>query len=190
MNNNKDDWSIVQSCLDGNREAYARLVEKYEKPVFNIVYRLTGGSKDTKDLTQEAFLKAYNSLGQVRPEFKFSNWLFKIATNLCKDQLKKREITTVSLNELNSLADYKASQENPDSLSPYEEKFIPSDEQEQVQRAISKLPLKYRRVVVLRYIQDLPYKEIAGILEMPIGRVKVQLRRAHKILYEELSEVL
>ena len=57
MNNNKDDWSIVQSCLDGNREAYAILVEKYEKPVFNIVYRLTGGSKDSKDLTQEAFLR-------------------------------------------------------------------------------------------------------------------------------------
>ena len=55
MNNNKDDWSIVQSCLDGNREAYAILVEKYEKPVFNIVYRLTGGSKDSKDLIQEAF---------------------------------------------------------------------------------------------------------------------------------------
>jgi len=190
MNNNKDDWSIVQSCLDGNREAYASLVEKYEKPVFNIVYRLTGGSRDTKDLTQEVFLKAYKSLRQVRPEFKFSNWLFKIATNLCKDQLKKREIATVSLNEVHSLAGNKASQENSNSVSTYEEKFIPSDEQEQVQKAISNLPLKYRRVVVLRYIQDLAYKEIADILEMPIGRVKVQLHRAHKILYEKLSEVL
>lgn len=190
MNNNKEDWSIVQSCLDGNKEAYARLVEKYEKSVFNITYRLTGGSKDAKDITQEAFLKAYNSLKQVRPEFKFSNWLFKIATNLCKDQLKKRKITTVSLNELNSLADYSTSQENSDSVSTYEENIIPGDEQEQVQKAISKLPLKYRKIVVLRYIQDLTYKEIADILEMPIGRVKVQLHRAHKILYEQLSNVL
>ena len=144
--NIKKDWSIVQSCLDGNREAYASLVEKYEKPVFNIVYRLTCGSRDTKDITQEAFLKAYNSLRQVRPEFKFSNWLFKIATNLCKDQLKKKEVTTVPLGELNSLADYKASQENPVHVSNYEERFIPSDEQEKVQASFDFLKSTARSI--------------------------------------------
>ncbi len=190
MNHNNEDWSIVESCLNGNREAYALLVKKYEKSVFNIVYRLIGTTEEARDITQETFIKAYKSLRQVKPEFKFSNWLFKIATNLCKDRLKKRKITAVSLNEFDYLLDQEISHENKDSLLDYQKNLIPTDEQEQVQRAISNLPFIYRRVVVLRYIQDLTYQEIADILEMPLGRVKVQLHRAHQILYDQLSDML
>jgi RNA polymerase sigma-70 factor (ECF subfamily) len=188
--NNNEDWSIVESCLNGNREAYALLVTKYEKSVFNIVYRLTGTTEEAKDITQDTFIKAYESLRQVNPEFKFSNWLFKIATNLCKDRIKKRKIPTVSLHECNYLFDQEISNKNKDSQLSYQDNLIPSDEQEQVQRAISNLPFIYRRIVVLRYIQDLTYQEIADILEMPLGRVKVQLHRAHKILYDQLSDIL
>jgi RNA polymerase sigma-70 factor (ECF subfamily) len=190
MNHNNEDWSIVESCLNGNREAYALLVKKYEKSVFNIVCRLIGITEEARDITQETFIKAYKSLRQVKPEFKFSNWLFKIATNLCKDRLKKRKITAVSLNEFDYLLDQGISHENKDSLLDYQKNLIPTDEQEQVQRAISNLPFIYRRVVVLRYIQDLTYQEIADILEMPLGRVKVQLHRAHQILYDQLSDML
>lgn len=190
MDNNNEDWSIVESCLNGNREAYALLVKKYEKSVFNIVCRLIGTTEEARDITQETFIKAYKSLRQVKPEFKFSNWLFKIATNLCKDRLKKRKITAVSLNEFDYLLDQEISHENKDSLLDYQKNLIPTDEQEQVQRAISNLPFIYRRVVVLRYIQDLTYQEIADILEMPLGRVKVQLHRAHQILYDQLSDML
>ncbi len=190
MDNNNEDWSIVESCLNGNREAYALLVKKYEKSVFNIVYRLIGTTEEARDITQETFIRVYKSLRQVKPEFKFSNWLFKIATNLCKDRLKKRKITAVSLNEFDYLLDQEISHENKDSLLDYQKNLIPTDEQEQVQRAISNLPFIYRRVVVLRYIQDLTYQEIADILEIPLGRVKVQLHRAHQILYDQLSDML
>ena len=190
MDNNNEDWSIVESCLNGNREAYALLVKKYEKSIFNIVCRLIGTTEEARDITQETFIKAYKSLRQVKPELKFSNWLFKIATNLCKDRLKKRKIPTVSLNEFDYLLDRESSRKNTDSLLDYQKNLIPTDEQEQVQRAISNLPFIYRRVVVLRYIQDLTYQEIADILEMPLGRVKVQLHRAHQILYDQLSDML
>jgi len=190
MSNNNEDWSVVKSCLHGDRRAYALLVAKYEKPVFNIVYRLTGSIEKARDITQETFLKAYISLRQVRSEFKFSNWLFKIATNLCRDQFKKRKVTTVSLNESISVAGNGRNQDTPyNSLNP-EEKLTLKEQQEHIQKAINTLPFIYRRVIVLRYIQGLAYKEIADILKMPIERVKVQLHRAHKILRNELTDIL
>lgn len=191
MNNNNEDCSVVESCLYGDRQSYALLVKKYEKPVFNIIYRLTGDFEMAGDITQETFLKAYRSLRQVRAEFKFSNWLFKIATNLCRDQFKKKKpVVEISLNES---VDVDGSvipcDDSNNSLDP-EEKLVLKEEQKQVLDAIESLPFIYRKIIVLRYTQDLAYKEIADILKIPMGRVKVQLHRAHKILRNELTNIL
>jgi RNA polymerase sigma-70 factor (ECF subfamily) len=191
MSSNNEDWSIVESCLDGDRQAYALLVKKYERPVFNIVYRLTSDFEMANDITQETFIKAYRSLRQVRAEFKFSNWLFKIATNLCRDQFKKRKPEAeISLDESIAVTgSITPCDDSNNSLDP-EEKLALKEEQKQVLGAIESLPFLYRKIIVLRYIQDLAYKEIADILKIPMGRVKVQLHRAHKILRNELTNIL
>jgi len=191
MSSNNEDWSVVESCLDGNRQDYALLVKKYERPVFNIVYRLTGNFEMANDITQETFIKAYRSLRQVRAEFKFSNWLFKIATNLCRDQFKKKKPEAeVSLNESIALAESVIPYDDSNNSLDPEEKLVLKEEQKQVLGAIESLPFLYRKIIVLRYIQDLAYKEIADILKIPMGRVKVQLHRAHKILRNELTGIL
>ncbi|MEA2022162.1 MAG: sigma-70 family RNA polymerase sigma factor [Candidatus Caldatribacteriota bacterium] len=188
MDNNNEDLSVIESCLHGDTQAYALLVKKYERPVFNIIYRLTSNFEMADDITQETFLKAYRSLKQVKAEFKFSNWLFKIATNLCKDQFKKKKpVAKISLDESISVVESRIPRDN--SLDP-EEKLVVKEEQKQVLEAIESLPFIYRKIIVLRYIQDLAYKEIADILKMPMGRVKVQLHRAHKILRNELTNIL
>lgn len=191
MSSNNEDWSVVESCLDGDRQAYALLVKKYERPVFNIVYRLTSDFEMANDITQETFIKAYRSLRQVRAEFKFSNWLFKIATNLCRDQFKKKKPEAeISLDESIALVEGVIPyNDSNNSLDP-EEKLVLKEEQKQVLGAIESLPFLYRKIIVLRYIQDLAYKEIADILKIPMGRVKVQLHRAHKILRNELTGIL
>lgn len=191
MSSNNEDWSVVESCLDGNRQDYALLVKKYERPVFNIVYRLTGDFEMANDITQETFIKAYRSLRQVRAEFKFSNWLFKIATNLCRDQFKKKKPEAeVSLDESIALAESVIPYDDSNNSLDPEEKLVLKEEQKQVLGAIESLPFLYRKIIVLRYIQDLAYKEIADILKIPMGRVKVQLHRAHKILRNELTGIL
>jgi len=191
MSSNNEDWSVVESCLDGNRQDYALLVKKYERPVFNIVYRLTGNFEMANDITQETFIKAYRSLRQVRAEFKFSNWLFKIATNLCRDQFKKKKPEAeVSLDESIALAESEIPYDDSNNSLDPEEKLVLKEEQKQVLGAIESLPFLYRKIIVLRYIQDLAYKEIADILKIPMGRVKVQLHRAHKILRNELTGIL
>jgi len=191
MSNNNEDWSVIESCLRGDRQSYALLVKKYERPVFNIVYRLTGDFEMAGDITQETFLKAYRSLRQVRAEFKFSNWLFKIATNLCRDQFKKKKpVVEISLDEsivvTESIIPF---DDSNNSLDP-EEKLVLKEKQKQVLGAIDSLPFAYRKIIILRYTQDLAYKEIADILKIPMGRVKVQLHRAHKILRNELANIL
>ena len=191
MSSNNEDWSVVESCLDGNRQDYALLVKKYERPVFNIVYRLTGNFEMANDITQETFIKAYRSLRQVRAEFKFSNWLFKIATNLCRDQFKKKKPEAeVSLDESIALAESVIPYDDSNNSLDPEEKLVLKEEQKQVLGVIESLPFLYRKIIVLRYIQDLAYKEIADILKIPMGRVKVQLHRAHKILRNELTGIL
>jgi len=191
MSNNNEDWSVVESCLNGDRQDYALLVKKYERPVFNIVYRLISDFEIASDITQETFLKAYRSLRQVREEFKFSNWLFKIATNLCRDQFKKKKpVVEISLDKSIAVTESMIPfDDSNNSLDP-EEKLVLKEEQKQVLGAIESLPFIYRKIIVLRYTQDLAYKEIADILKIPMGRVKVQLHRAHKILRNELANIL
>ncbi len=191
MNSNYEDWAVIKRCLKGDKQAYAFIVRKYEKPVFNIACRLIGDTEKARDITQEAFIKAYRTLRQVKPEFKFSNWIFKIATNLCRAQHKKKKPTVkMSLNETIAISNPEINQDNSDDLLDPVGELTQKEEQKIILKTIQSLPFIYRKVIVLRYLQDLSYQEIADILEIPIGRVKVQLHRAHKILRNQLIDVL
>lgn len=183
-----NDSAVVERCLEGDKEAFADLVYKYEVPVYNLVYRMVGDREEAKDITQQAFLNAFSSLSSFKRELKFSNWLYKIGTNLCIDYLRKgSQRKKISIEEMmdNSRGEElinKATMENKTQEN--------WDINERVQKAINNLPEHYRAAVVLKHIQDLNYEEASQVLNIPVGTIKTRVHRARKILYEELKDLM
>ena len=157
--------AIVRKVLGGDANAFETLVLEYEKNVYNIALRMTGNSEDAADMTQEAFIKAYNSLQSFRGDSKFSVWLYRIVSNVCLDFLRsKNRRPTVSL-----------SVEDDDG----EDAQLTRDS---VRRGLDSLPPDYRQILLLREIQGLSYDEIAQALSLEVGTVKSRIFRARKRL--------
>jgi len=181
-----EDSRLVQQTLDSDKEAFRALVDKYKRPIYNLAYRILGNVEDADDIAQETFLCAYRSLDTFDLKRNFSPWIFKIATNLCFDRLRKKKLNIVSIDEPISEEDNIRWQLPDSSMDPqnlYESKEL----QDVVQRLIASLPEKYRVVIVMRHSQGLSYEEIAEILDQPVGTVKTHLHRARKILQEKLA---
>jgi len=181
-----EDSRLVQQTLDGDKETFRALVDKYKRPIYNLAYRILGNVEDANDVAQETFLCAYRSLDTFDLKRNFSPWIFKIATNLCFDRLRKKKLNTVSIDDPISEEDNIRWQLPDSSMDPqnlYESKEL----QDVVQRLIASLPEKYRAVIVMRHSQGLSYEEIAEILDQPVGTVKTHLHRARKILQEKLA---
>lgn len=180
------DEELLRLSRGGNHDAFATLVQRYQDKIYNLAYRmLSGNREEAEDVTQETFLNAYRAMDSFRLEERFSPWIYKIASNLSLDRLRKARHPTVSLDEPvgpdgdmpQQIADWSNS---PDRV--YETTAI----REQTQAAIESLPPKYRVVVVLRHLQDLSYDEIAHVLSIPQGTVKTRLFRAREILRRKL----
>ena len=184
----RTDAEIVQSVLEGDKSSYALLVDSYSQRIINYLARMTGNRWEAEELAQETFVRAYFALHSYKPQFKFSTWLFKIATNLCINHLKKRS-RLIHVDDYQGedgqsawvLPDTRASR-NP-ALSTERLEL-----QRQVQEAISQLPPSYRTVVILRHLHDLSYQEIAQVTELPIGTVKSRLGRGRCKLAALLRE--
>ena len=184
----QNDADLVRQTLCGNTSAYNGLVMRYQRQVYNLAYRMLGNAEDAGDLVQETFLRAYGALASFRQDASFLTWLYKIASNLCIDQLRSRKArSALSLDvELEEGREPAADSRN---CSP-EELAIRDSVQDVVQRAISNLPEKYRVVVVMRHLQDMSVEEIANVLDMPTGTVKTHLFRAREMLRGRLRSVL
>ena len=150
-----------------------------------MILKMVRNVDDAEDLTIEAFAKAFRNLKKFNPEFTFSTWLFRIATNNCIDFIRKKKLDTFSIN-----SSYK--DDNGDSmdidikdfnLNPQEE-TIKSEKINIIQAIVTKLPPKYQVLVRLRYFQELSYEEIATEIDAPLGTVKAQLHRARELLYD------
>jgi len=176
------DRKWVKKCLDGDLTAFDELVRRYERPVFNLVFRITGDQGEAKDMTQEVFLRAFRFLKDYNPQYKFSNWLFKIAANLSINSVKRQK-KHISFNEGHLL--------NLREKSPSPENIMESNElKEFIQKAILSLPVKYRALILLRHQHDLTYEEISFATGFPIGTVKTYLFRAREILKNRLRKVI
>lgn len=182
-----EDWLIIKECLDGKKEVFAELVEKYKTMVYNLTYRMTGNSHDAEDLSQETFLHAYRRLEDFHIEEKFSTWLYTIALNLCRDKAKRRKFIFISLDKPIT-TDEDLYPQIPSKEMSSEEILIAREEEKLLQKSISSLPGKYREVVILRHQQGLGHEEISGILGLPVQTIKVWLHRARKRLKESLEE--
>lgn len=178
-----EDSELVAATLSGNSEAFATLVERYDRSVYHLAYRTVRDSEEARDVTQEAFFKAYRSLKTFKPGAKFSTWIFAICYHACCDRLNRRKRYS---NE-----EFPADRADP-APGP-EQTAIASDEAHRLRDAIDRLPEKYRTVITLYHLQGKQYDEIAEVLNVPMGTVKTHLFRAkehlRKMLTEETAEV-
>lgn len=179
------DYKLVKLATEeGDQKAYATLMHYYRDTIYFMLLKMTNNADDADDLTIEAFGKAFNKLDQYTPEYAFSTWLFKIASNNCIDFIRKRkkELLNLGKNYDNSDNSDLAAQIPSPTLDP-EEKYIEKQKIKLMREVVEKLKPHYRRLVELRYFEELSYEEIAEELQLPLGTVKAQLFRARDFLY-------
>lgn len=181
-----EDFDLIDKAVkDKDQQAYAALMKRYKKAVYFMILKMIRDTDDAEDLTMEAFAKAFKNLHKFKKDYTFSTWLFRIATNNAIDFIRKKKLKTMSLN--NTLTDDGGNSVNidveDDDNNPQDE-YIKSQRIEMVRIFVDKLPAKYRKLVKLRYFDELSYDEIAVELGKPLGTVKAQLHRSRELLYE------
>lgn len=184
------DWILVQRALkDSDQQAYAELMGRYKDTIFFMLLKMVRDKDDADDLTIEAFGKAFRNLAQYTPDYAFSTWLFKIATNNCIDFIRRRKVA-YSLDRTfeTSDGDEVSFEPKSDVLNP-EEKAIKKQKIRLMKSVVEKLQPRYRTLVELRYFQEKSYEEIAQELDLPIGTVKAQLFRARDLLSHTLRNM-
>ena len=181
----QDDLLLVAASKKGDQEAFAQLVQRYQRRVFNLVYRMLQQYEEATEITQEAFLAAWQGLPAFRGDARFPTWLYRIAYNCSLKQLELRRrdrALQVALEAEKTLEHANNEQrENAESAA--------HDRQVLVQEHLSHLPAKYRIVLILRHLQDMTYEEMAEILTMPIGTIKTHLFRARNLLKVRLQSL-
>lgn len=170
------DAALVIECLNGRTEAFGILVARYEKPIYNVAYRMVRSHEDACDLTQAVFLRAYEKLEQFNPKYKFFSWLYRMAINQTINHLQ-RQRDCVPADEYHVT----------DGETP-EHHYRTRQMAEEIDDALTHLTFDHRIVVVLRHFQDLPYDEIAQILHIPEKTVKSRLFSARRLLGQLLAE--
>ena len=185
----EEESRIVQKVIKGDVNAFEKLVLAYEKNVYNIALRMTGNSEDASDMTQEAFIKAYNSLHSFRGDSKFSVWLYRIVSNVCLDFLRSRNRrATVSLSVENDEGE-EMELDIADEASSPQALLDRSLTRDAVRRGLQALPPDHREILLLREIQGLSYDEIAETLDLEVGTVKSRIFRARKKLCAFLIKI-
>ena len=181
----KKDFALVERAKNEDQKAYAELLRRYRRPVYHLVLKMVRNQEDAEDLTIEAFSKAFKNLPKFNPDFTFSTWLFRIATNNCIDFIRKKKLNTTSIDTTfhddggdEMRMDIKDKELNPQEAAIRDQKIS------LVRAIVTKLPMKYQVLVRLRYFEELSYEEIAGEIDAPLGTVKAQLHRARELLYD------
>jgi RNA polymerase sigma-70 factor (ECF subfamily) len=168
------DEDLVRRYLSGDRGAFAALVERHERRMYNLALRMTGREEDARDATQDAFLTALRKLSSFRGEAAFTTWMHRVTVNACYDLLRKRQ-----RQPLLDLGDEDhARPEPPPAPDPADATSLSVD----VQRALLEVPEHFRAVMILHDVHDLPQDEVASILEIPVGTVKSRLHRGRVAL--------
>jgi RNA polymerase sigma-70 factor (ECF subfamily) len=170
----QDDRTLVRECLNGDTRSFELLIDQYQKVLFNVALRMLNNREDAMDVTQTCFIKAYEKLETYDPKYKFFSWIYKIMVNESLNLINRRK----SFEEV----DRNLSSQGKTPAEDYEETWLA----ERVQSAIIKLPMDYRRVIVLRHFGNLSYKEMSGALDVPEKTVKSRLYTARRLLRDLL----
>jgi RNA polymerase sigma-70 factor (ECF subfamily) len=178
------DYGLVREAVDyGNQRAYAQLLENYKDSLYTMMLKMANNHYDAEDLTIEAFGKAFRNLSQYTSDYAFSTWLFKIASNNCADFLRKRK-HFFEIDKEQRVFDRNENvffELNDNEPTP-EERFFDKEKASEVRRLVNALKPRYRKLVELRYFEEMSYEEIAKELDIPMGTVKAMLFRAKYML--------
>ena len=173
---------VIRKVLNGDTNAYEVLVREYEKNVYNLALRMTGNSEDAYDMSQEAFIKAYNSLTAFRGDSKFSVWLYRIVSNVCLDFLRSRNRRPTSSLSVENDDGEEVELDIADEEQTPEKLLERSLTRDAVRRGLLSLPDDHRQILLLREIEGLSYDEISEALGLEVGTVKSRIFRARKKL--------
>ena len=182
----KYDYRLVQLAANGDEKAYAELLDRYKDAIYYMLLKMVNNKSDAEDLTIEAFGKAFKNIAQYTPNYAFSTWLFKIATNNCIDFIRKKKANLISLDQTSDDQDSIGTPLQSNTPDP-EEDMIKSQRVDLMRNVVDKLKPRYKKLVELRYFKEYSYEEIANELSLPIGTVKAQLFRARELLFNILK---
>jgi len=172
-----EDYDYIQAALGGDQRAYGHLMARYRDAIYFTIQKMVNNREDAEDLTIEAFSKAFNKLHNYNPSFAFSTWLYRIAINGCIDFIRKKRLATISQDPEDSEYMHTMSGElSPEDLIVKQERIL------KIRTVIERLSPRYRKLVEMRYLQELSYDEIVQKTGLPLGTVKAQLFRAKQLL--------
>ena len=180
--NEERDKNLVKRTLRGDKKAFEMIVSNYQQPLLNYIGRMVGEREMALDFTQEVFIKAYASLRSFEPQFKFSTWLYKIASNLVIDHWRKKKIPTLSMSEPLSEDSSGLTLDLPDEKPSVVRKFELSELRKRIEWAMDQIPATLRELFIWRHVNGLSYEEMAEIKNLPVGTVKNRVYQAKEMV--------
>lgn len=179
----------IKQVRKGDQNAFAEIVDLYKDKIYQLCYRMLGNSHEAEDIAQEAFIRAYVNIHTYDLDRKFSTWLYRIATNLSIDRIRKKKPDYYLDAEVSGTEGLTMYSQVAAEISLPEDQIETMELQETIQKEILKLPDKYRTVIVLKYIDELSLIEISEILNIPVGTVKTRTHRGREALRKQLRHL-
>lgn len=180
------DLELIASAIRGADDGFESLVRRYQRPITGYIFRMLGDYEASLDVSQEVFIKVYNSLSRYSSNYKFSTWLYRIAHNAAIDHMRRNSVTPQSIETENADGTYQMQIESPNP-SPEQDRER-SEWRTEIEKVVRRLPSAYRELIVLRHSRDLSYDEIAEVTGLPLGTVKNRLFRAREMMREIFIE--
>lgn len=182
------DFNLVERAKEGDQKAYADLMERYQDSIYFMALKMVNNKDDAMDITVETFGKAFKNINKYKPDYSFSTWVFKIATNNCIDFLRKKKLNLISIEgENQEHGNNDQLQIKSDLLNP-EETSIKKQQKEQLKFVIEQLPSRYRILITMYYYEDYSYEQISAALDIPTGTIKGRLFRARDLMLNILNQ--
>jgi RNA polymerase sigma-70 factor, ECF subfamily len=180
------DVELIADAIGGREDRFEELVRRYQRPIIGYVFRMLGDYEASLDVSQDVFIKVYNSLARYSSEYKFSTWLYRIAHNAAIDHLRRNSVNPQSIETENADGTYQLQIESP--LPNPEQDRERSEWRTEIEAVVKCLPAAYRELILLRHAQDLSYDEIAEVTQLPLGTVKNRLFRAREMMRDIFVE--
>ena len=174
------DYEVIMLCLNEDQHAYTEIVSRYKNLVYSVVLKMLSNPEDANDMAQEIFIKVYKNLERYSPDYKFSTWIMRIATNHVIDYKRKKRSETVPLEEFETVL---SASETPES------EFIKNENSKILNGLVTNLPDIYKIPIVLFHQQGLSYQEISDIVQEPLSKVKNRIFRGRRMLKESLTQM-
>lgn len=185
-NQSLTDGQLIEKAISGREDSFEELVRRYQRPIVNYVYRMLSDYDASLDVTQEVFIKVYNSMTRYSSDYKFSTWLYRIAHNAAIDYMRRHSVNEQSIEAENADGSYQLQIESTQPTPEQERER--SEWRTEIESVVKCLPSVYRELILLRHSQDLSYDEIAEITNLPLGTVKNRLFRAREMMREIFVE--